>query len=120
MISPLEAARAAAGIDLPPHLSHTLVVLALFWPDVRPTQDHLARLLKIQVRGLNKRLATLEQMGRIRRIPGATGRATVYHLNLRKSVSPHTALQSAHQEQLRDGSQTGEPDSVVGDYLEGL
>lgn len=100
MISPLEAARAAAAVDLPPHLSHTFVVLALFFPDVRPTQDQLARLLKIKPRALRDRLTELERLGRIRRVRGHTGRATVYRLILRGSVSPYTAVQTADQEQI--------------------
>ena len=95
MISPLEAARAAAAVDLPPRLSHTLVILALFFPDVRPTQDQLAGMLHVSRRTLNYRLAELERRGRIRRVPGAEGRATHYHLMLRKPA-PRSATQTAH------------------------
>lgn len=99
MISPLEAARAAAAIDLPRELSHTFVILALSFPDVRPPQEQLARMLHVSRSGLNKRLDRLEQLGRIRRVSGQTNRATVYYLNLRESVSPRSPLQSGHQVQ---------------------
>lgn len=105
LISPLEAARAAAAADLPPRLSHTLVVLALFFPDVRPTQDQLADMLHIKRRAVNDRLRELERLGRIRRVSGATGRATSYRLMLRKAA-PHSAVQTAHQEQISTATTT--------------
>jgi len=97
LISPLEAARAAAAVELPPRLSHTLVILALHFPDVRPTQDQLAAMLKVSRRTVNERLAELERLGRIRRLRGRTGKATTYRLVLRKTA-PQCAPQTAHQE----------------------
>jgi DNA-binding Lrp family transcriptional regulator len=87
-ISTREFAKAAAAVDLPVRLSHTFVVLALFFPDIRPTQEHLARLLHVSRRTLNYRLTELEHMGRIRRVRGGTGRATTYRLNVRTSPWP--------------------------------
>lgn len=85
--SPLEAIRAVLAIDtlpdgrpMPAHLSHALLVLATYWPHIRPTQDRLARDMKVNRRGVNKRLAELERAGVIARLPGSPGRATVYRI----------------------------------------
>jgi DNA-binding MarR family transcriptional regulator len=86
--SPLEAIRAAMAIDrlpdgrpMPSYLSHTLVVLATYWPNIWPGQERLAHDPHTSRRNLNKRLRQLEDAGLIVRLT-RDGRSTVYRLRL--------------------------------------
>jgi len=55
------------GTPITPALGHTLLALASYWPNIWPSQDGLARDLKIHRRNVNRRLAALECAGLISR-----------------------------------------------------
>lgn len=78
------------GTSVPPELAHTLLVLAMYWPRIWPSQEALAAQLKIEARGVNKRLRRLEDAGLISRRPGGKGRNTRYGLALKliRSLGP--------------------------------
>lgn len=86
MRSPLEAIRAAKEIDTLPNgqpmtmpLSHALVVLASYWPNIWPSQERLAREMHCSRRHVNRLLGELEESGMIVRLP-ASGRTTRYRI----------------------------------------
>lgn len=89
--SPLHAIHQAAQIDhlpdgkpMPPHLSHTLVILASHWPNIWPGVDSLARELHVTERAVQYRLRRLEDMKLIWRVRRKQA-TTVYRI---KGLSP--------------------------------
>lgn len=68
--------------ELPAPLAHTLLVLASYYPNIRPGQARLASDMGIKKRAVNYRLGALEELGLIARDSGWAGRNTRYTLNL--------------------------------------
>lgn len=66
---------------MPAHLSHALLVLATYWPNIWPSQERLARDMHTSKRNVNKRLDALEEAGLIVRL-SSRGRSTRYRLKL--------------------------------------
>lgn len=102
-ISPLEAIRAVLAIDrlpdgqpMPAHLSHALLVLATFWPNIWPSQERLAHDMHVSKSQVNRRLDALEDAGLIIRLVRSGGKqSTLYRLRLasygRADASPMVA-----------------------------
>lgn len=107
-LSPLEAMRAAMALDLPPHLSHTVLVLTTHWPYIWPSQRRLMAEMHVSHATLNRRLAELEQRGIIVRSQRDYA-TTLYFLKLRKQ---------SRQRDTEEQSNGNDQDQIVDD-LEG-
>ena len=55
------------GSPIPSPLSHALIVLATYWPNIWPSQERLAEDMNVSRRSVNRRLRQLEAAGLIRR-----------------------------------------------------
>lgn len=66
------------GTPIKPHLAHTLLVLATYYPNIWPGHDRLAADMKVSRRALVDRLAELEASGLIWRVRRGPWRSTVY------------------------------------------
>jgi biotin operon repressor len=75
------------GSSMPAHLKHALLVLAVYWPKIWPSQTRLAREMGISERQLNRRLRELEDAGLISRSV-KTGCTTRYRLILGAVMDP--------------------------------
>ena len=76
------AQRMPDGAPMPSELGHALIVLATYWPNIWPSQDTLARDMKISRRAVNYRLRRLEDAGLIVRTQRGDA-STRYSLCLR-------------------------------------
>lgn len=78
------------ALDLPPHLSHTAVVLATHWPNMWPGQRRLAAEMHVARSTLNDRLRELEDRGVVVRIRREDA-TTAYRLRFRgvRSTGKH-------------------------------
>jgi DNA-binding transcriptional ArsR family regulator len=87
--SPLTAIHAVRNIErlpdgspIPSSLSHALLVLATYYPNIWPSQARLARDMNITPRNVQKRLKALEDAGLIERLHRGRHRSTLYRLDL--------------------------------------
>jgi hypothetical protein len=69
------------GSPIPSSLSHTLVILATYYPNIWPGQELLARDMNIHRRNVNRRLLALEDAGLIVRHRRGMD-STLYRLDL--------------------------------------
>jgi DNA-binding transcriptional ArsR family regulator len=88
--TPLTAIRAVKNIErlpdgapIPSSLSHALLVLATYYPNIWPSQARLAVDMNITPRNVQKRLRALEDAGLIVRLHRGRQRSTVYRLDRR-------------------------------------
>jgi DNA-binding transcriptional MocR family regulator len=99
-LSPLEAIRRAKAIAVPPHLSHALLVLATYYPNIWPGQERLAQDMHVSRATVNRRLRELEERGLIVRRKRRKGAmSTTYRLELRRGYLDSLGVSPTIQEE---------------------